>query len=84
MDSLARSDAFFIITSIAVIVVSAVSLVAIFVLIKIFKNIRDISQTVKIKIQNIAKDIENHRKLFKQGGRTIISLLKKMSEFLKK
>ena len=75
MNSLIKSDVFFFITSIAVVVLTILLCVLIFYLIKVSKDIKYISQKAKSEADNVVKDIQNLRDGVKQQGQNLKNLL---------
>lgn len=64
METLLKADIFFFITTMAVIAVTLIILVAGFYLIQILKNFRDMSDTLKKAVDVAEDDIENiHNKI---------------------
>ena len=59
MDSLIHADIFFFITSIAVVVVTVVFIIASFYLIPTLKNLRDVSRTLKRGVDKAEESIED-------------------------
>ncbi|MEK7460383.1 MAG: hypothetical protein AAB628_02440 [Patescibacteria group bacterium] len=59
METLAKSDIFFFITSIAVIVLATVLVIAGYYLVQILKNFRDISNKLKKAVDVAEGDLEN-------------------------
>jgi len=70
MNSLIKSDVFFFITSIAVVVIAILLTILIIYLIKVSKDIRYISQKAKTEADNIIQDVSQLRtNLKEQGGK---------------
>ena len=70
MNEIAKSDIFFVITTIAVVVVSAVLIVALLYLIKILRDFKQVSGRVKEESDRISKDLSDlHIAVREQGAR---------------
>lgn len=67
MNTLIKADIFFFITSVAVIVLSIGLVIALFYIIRILRNVEDISETVKDESQAVAGDISQLRSTIKSG-----------------
>jgi len=78
MEAILKSDIFFFITSIVVIVLSAVLLVALYYLIKILRDVKEISKIVKNESGLIVKDIDDARKGIKKKGHQVGSFISKI------
>lgn len=78
MNEIYKSDVFFFITSIAVIVISALLVVLIIYLIKVFRDIKYISNKAKTEADLISQDISELRKNVKDSG----TWFKHFSKFL--
>ncbi len=68
MEGMLKSDIFFFVTTIAVVVISIGLLIAVFYLIKILKDIRHISDKVKEESDEIIKDVKSLREGVKKEG----------------
>ncbi len=68
MDVIAKSDIFFIITGVSVIILTIVVIVALYYIIKILRNIFSLSKVVKKEGEDIIKDIGKARKGVRKGG----------------
>lgn len=75
MNTLIKSDIFFFITSIAVVILTALLCVLVFYLIKVSKDIKYISQKAKSEADNVMADIHNLREGVKQQGQNLKNLL---------
>lgn len=62
MDSLARSDVFFVVTTMAVIVLSVLFVVILVYVVKIVRDVRRISKTVSEETRRVVSDVESIRK----------------------
>lgn len=71
MEAILKADIFFFITSIVVVIISAVLLVALYYLIKILRDVGEISKIVKNESGLIVKDIDDVRKRVKKKGRQV-------------
>ena len=74
MNNLIKSDVFFFITSIAVVVIAILLTILIVYLIKVSKDIRYISQKAKTEADNIIDDVSQLRTNLKQEGSKIKDL----------
>jgi|YelNatPaOPRAMG01_1025707.scaffolds.fasta_scaffold14155_1 5-bromo-4-chloroindolyl phosphate hydrolysis protein len=83
MDTLIHADIFFFITTIAVIVISIILGVVLYYLVKILKNVRDITESVKEETNLIRKDIQDARENIKVEGFKLKHLISFFSSFLK-
>jgi 5-bromo-4-chloroindolyl phosphate hydrolysis protein len=83
MDTLIHADIFFFITTIAVIIISIILGVVLYYLIKILKNVRDITESVKEETNLIRKDIQDARENIKIEGFKLKHLISFFSNFLK-
>lgn len=68
MDSLLKADIFFVVTTIAVFVVAAIMIWALAYLIKILRNVEDISETVKKETKKFSQDLDGFRDHVKNKG----------------
>ena len=68
MDTLLKADIFFVVTAIAVCVVSGIAIWALVYLIKILRNVEDISETVKKETKKFSQDIDGFREHIRQKG----------------
>ena len=68
MDTLAKSEIFFFITSIAVVLFTIVGVVIAFYLIKISRNISEITERAKDQAGKISNDIDALRENIKEEG----------------
>ena len=66
-----KSDVFFFITSTAVVVLSLVLLVALYYLIKILRDVKDISHTVKRESELILSDVDAVRRSIKKKSKQV-------------
>ena len=66
-----KSDVFFFITSTAVVVLSLVLLVAFYYLIKILRDVKDISHTVKRESELISSDVDAVRRSIKKKSKQV-------------
>ncbi len=58
MDTLLKADIFFFITSVAVVVLTILVIVALVYFIKILRNVEDISKTVRDSVDNASSHVE--------------------------
>jgi hypothetical protein len=68
MDTFIQADIFFFVTTIFVIILVIVLAIAGFYIIRILRNLRDVSEIVKSETQHIAGDVENLRSDLKRTG----------------
>lgn len=83
MDSLLKSDIFFFITSVAVVIIAILLTVLIIYLIKVSRDIRYISQRAKTEADNIIDDVSQLRANIKEQGGKIKDLAGFFSRFYK-
>ena len=81
MDSVAHSDIFFFITSVVVVVIGAVFAVALIYVVRILKDMKQISGEVRTQSGQIAEDITRVRTKVKESSARIKSII---DFFLKK
>jgi hypothetical protein len=78
-ESLIHADAFFFISTIALVVLSVGAAVALYYLIKILRNARDVSDRIKAESAEIATDVRKLRAVLKEEGvkwKTIAQLIR--------
>ncbi len=75
MESIAKSDMFFFVTTIAVIVVTLVLVVALAYVIRIASDIKYIAKRAKQETDEIADDLKTARETLKSKGKTIATIL---------
>ena len=68
MDSLLKADIFFVVTAVAVCAVSVIAIWVMAHLMKIVRNVEDISETVKKETKKFSQDIDGVREHMKQNG----------------
>jgi len=83
MDSIIKSDIFFFITGLSVIVLTIVGLVVLYYLTKIFKDIKHIAKTAKTEADHIAEDVETYRKDLKEGEKEIKQFAHQIKKIVK-
>lgn len=83
MNSLLKSDVFFFITSIAVVVIAILLTILIVYLIKVSRDIKYISQRAKTEADNIIDDVSKLRTNLKEQGGKIKDLAGFFSRFYK-
>lgn len=81
METLVKSDVFFFITSIAVVLFTIIGLVAAFYLIKISRNISEITERAKEQAGKISDDIDDLRVNIKKEGVQALKKIKFISNF---
>ena len=74
METLAKSDVFFLITTIAVVLVTLVIVVAAVYIVKILNDIKYIAGRVKNESDNLSEDISDLRNHFKSKGLKLAGL----------
>lgn len=74
METFLKADIFFVITAVSVVVLSVLVGVAVVYLIRILKNVRDISDTAKREADLLAGDIDDLRIGIKTKGSRLKSL----------
>ena len=84
MDVLLRSDIFFFITSVAVIVVTVFLVVALWYVVRILRNIKDVSEMVKKEGAFIISDIAGVRVSIRKLVEAMINTVKKKVSGTKK
>lgn len=75
MESIAKSDMFFFVTTIAVIVLTLVLVVALAYVIRIASDIKYIAHRAKQETDEIADDLKSARETLKSKGKTIATIL---------
>lgn len=83
MNTLIKSDIFFFITSIAVVVIAVLLTILIIYLIKVSKDIKYISQKAKTEADNIIQDVSTLRTNIKEQGSKVKDLAGIFSHFYK-
>lgn len=68
MDSLLKADIFFMVTTVAVFIVTGVVIWVMIYLVKILRNVEDISETVKTETKKFSQDIDGFRERVKEHG----------------
>ena len=68
METLAKADIFFFITSVAVILVTAGVVVALYYLVRILRNVRDVTERVDEGTKALSEDLTILRANLKTGG----------------
>lgn len=84
MDTLIHADVFFFITSVAVIVVSAILVIALIYLIRILRDAKAVTGKVKEETKNISEDIEQLRQKTKAQGVKVKNFFDFFSRFGKR
>ncbi len=75
MESIARSDMFFFVTTIAVIVLTLVLVVALSYFIRIASDIKYIAKRAKEETDEIADDLKTARETLKAKGKTFATII---------
>ena len=78
MEEIVKADIFFFISSIFVVIISVVLLAALYYLIRILRDVKEISKNVNNESQLIIKDIGNVRKRIKNKGHQVASFISKI------
>jgi hypothetical protein len=81
METLAKSDAFFFITSIAVIVLTIALLIALYYIVRFARNAVSVSKRIKEESENISNDIAALRAKVSEEGVGIRALFKLFGGF---
>ncbi len=68
MEGVLKSDIFFFITSLVVILIGIGSVMVFFYLVNILRDVKDVSRTVKEETRGIAEDLSQLRTKVKTGG----------------
>ncbi|MBI3442947.1 MAG: hypothetical protein HY007_04220 [Candidatus Sungbacteria bacterium] len=68
MDSLMKADIFFVVTTVAVFFVTGVAVWVMVYVVKILRNVENISETVKTETKKLSQDIDGLREHVKQRG----------------
>lgn len=79
MDSLLKAEIFFVVTTVAIFVVGGIAIWVLVYLIKILRNVEDISETVKEETKKFSQDIDGVREHVKQNGAVPRFLMRWMS-----
>lgn len=75
MSEIAKADIFFVVTTIAVVVISIVFIIALVYLIKILRDFKQVSGKVKEESERISKDLSDlHTAVREQGARVAQTL----------
>lgn len=75
MTEVMKSDIFFFVTTLAVIVVSITLVIALIYLISILRDARKLSSRARLEGEAILDDLGNVREGFRQGGKRILEIL---------
>jgi len=78
MEEILKADIFFFISSIFVVIISVVLLIALYYLIKILRDVKEISKNVNNESRLIIEDIDNVRRGIKNKGRQVGSFISKI------
>lgn len=71
IEQIAQSNIFFIVTTISVVVLSLLLAFVLVQLIRILRNVREVSETIKVEGKNIITDISSLRNNLKEKGRSM-------------
>jgi uncharacterized protein YoxC len=83
METLLQANIFFFITAVATVVLSILVGIAVVYLIRILRNVRDISDTAEREVELLAKDVDDLRGDLRNRGRRLsglFSFVKKRKE----
>ncbi len=84
MDSLAKADIFFFITSCAIAIFAIAGIIAAVYLTKILNDIKAITSTARREVENIIDDVGELREDLKEEGKGLISKLFILGDFIRK
>lgn len=84
MTDLLKQDIFFFVTTIFVVLLSIISLIVAYFILRILKNIRSISETAKNETNAIAQDLSDLRENVKSEGVKLKHLSKFFSSIYKR
>ena len=84
MEELLKADIFFVITTIAVVVITVVVLIAAYYIIKILRDVRELSDLVKDEGELIIHDIDEARKDVKRKSKSIGKFISKVTSSRKR
>ena len=84
MNDLIKLDVFFFITTIAVLALSIAVIIVLVYLIKIMRDVRYISQKIRIESDEIIKDVDTLRTEVKTKGTIFINTISLLSKFWSK
>lgn len=76
MDTLMKADIFFFVTTISVILLTLLAIVAFIYIVKILHNIRAISETIKNESNLIAEDMDDIRARVRSSGFTFLGVFR--------
>jgi membrane protein implicated in regulation of membrane protease activity len=77
MNTLIKADFFFFITTISIVLLTIVAIVVAFYVIRILRNVKELSEKVKIEGGEIIDDVSVARKNIKKEGSSIWLIIKK-------
>ncbi len=79
METLAKADIFFLITAGAVVLVTLFLLAILFYILKILRDVEDITENVKNESKNIVDDVSYVRRTFEKGSKRIKNIIRPSS-----
>ena len=74
MDTLVQADVFFFITSIAIVLVTIATLMALFLLIQILRDVRYTTKRIREEADRIISDVEGLREFVKKEGKRAFNI----------
>lgn len=83
METLLKSEIFFFISAVAVVILTAACLVAVYYIIQIVKDIKFIADKAKTESKHISRDIERYSKNLREGEKEIKSFAKTVKRMVK-
>jgi len=84
MNTILKSDVFFFITSVAVVILTILLVILIIYLIKISRDVKNIAAKAKVEANNIIDDVSSLRQNIKEQGGKFKSLAGLFTNFIKK
>jgi len=84
MTELVKSDIFFFITGGSIVVVTIVILIALYYIVKILRDVEDITESVRGESKRVVEDVSFVRRNLEKSGRKIKSLITKSPSKKKK
>jgi uncharacterized protein YoxC len=79
METLAKADVFFVITGVAIILVTLFILAVLFYILKILRDVEDITDSVRDEAKNIVEDVSFVRRHTKKGVKKVINSIRPSS-----
>jgi hypothetical protein len=84
MDSFIKADIFFFITTIAIVCVSAVFIIVMFYVVKILKEVLEISKKAKNEADNVVADVRDLRMAIREEGTKLKFISEILTQFVPK